>query len=105
MTKKHEILSSMCAIALVWASAGTVAAEGVGRIWCDVTENGQSASGVVSLQQKGREVASAACGKEFSAPIGSYVAAVRLDGALDGPEQRQSVVIDANGLTKLQADF
>jgi hypothetical protein len=105
MTTKHEILGSMCAFALMCAGAEAALAEGVGRVWCDITENGESASGVVSLQQKGHEVASGACGKEFTAPVGSFVAALRLDGALDGPEQRRNIVVDASGLVKLQANF
>ena len=87
------------------AASGNAVADGSGRVSCDILENGQTASGVVSLQRDGHEVASGACGREFSVAAGSYTAALRLDGALDGPEQRQTLSVEAGALSKLNADF
>jgi hypothetical protein len=87
------------------AASGSAVADGNGRVSCDILENGQPASGVVSLQRDGHEVASGACGKEFSVAAGSYTAALRLDGALDGPEQRQALNVEAGAVAKLNADF
>jgi hypothetical protein len=86
-------------------ASGSVAADGNGRVSCDILENGQPASGVVSLQRDGHEVASGTCGKEFSVAAGSYTAALRLDGALDGPEHRQPLNIEAGAVAKLNTDF
>jgi hypothetical protein len=90
---------------LVWLLAPGAGADSAGRIACEITENGQPASGVVSVQQDGKEVATGGCGREFNMPEGSYTAALRLDGALDGPEQRQPLVVRPGTLTKLSADF
>jgi hypothetical protein len=86
-------------------SAGPVAADGSGRVSCAISENGQPASGVVSIQRDGAEVSTGSCGKEFNVPPGTYTASLRLDGALDGPEQKQTVVVEAGALSKLKADF
>jgi hypothetical protein len=82
------------------------ASQGVGRVSCMISENGQRASGVVSIQHDDEELSNVACGgKEFSVPAGTYTAALRLDGALDGPEQKQTLVVVAGTTAKLSADF
>src|SRR5262249_50485541 len=109
ITQEHHMSrSSRTAawVALVLLGAGApVHAEGAGRVLCEITENGQPASGVVSLQQNDKEVATGSCGREFSVPPGDYVAALRLDGALDGPEQRQPLSIKPGAVHKPKADF
>jgi len=87
------------------AIAGPARAQPSGKVTCHITENGQPASGVISIQKDGKEVAEASCGRELSVPVGKYVAALRLDGAFDGPEQRQNIEIKAGGAQKLSADF
>jgi hypothetical protein len=82
-----------------------VHAEAGGRVSCEITENGGTGSGVVSIQRDGHEIATGACGHEFSVPEGDYIAALRLDGALDGPEQKQPLSIRSGLLSKLKADF
>ena len=87
-------------------STGEVRAEANGRVSCEITENGQSASGVVSIQRDGKEIATGPCqGKELLLPTGDYTAALRLDGALDGPEQKQPLHVAAGETLKLKADF
>ena len=81
------------------------AAEPTGRVVCSITENGQPASGVISIQKDGNEIATTSCGRELAVPVGSYVAALRLDGAFDGPEQRQNIEIKPGAQQKLSADF
>jgi hypothetical protein len=80
-------------------------AESAGKVVCGITENGQPASGVISVQKDGNEIATTSCGRELSVPVGNYVAALRLDGTFDGPEQRQNLEIKAGATQKLNADF
>jgi hypothetical protein len=85
---------------------GLARAEASGKVVCNITENGQPASGVISVQKDGNEIATASCGgRELSVPVGNYVAALRLDGAFDGPEQRQNIEVKPGGTNKLSADF
>jgi hypothetical protein len=91
--------------AAVLLIATPVLAEPTGHVVCSITENGQPASGVISIQKDGNEVATTSCGRELAVPVGNYVAALRLDGAFDGPEQRQNVEVKPGGSHKLSADF
>lgn len=80
-------------------------AQGTGKVGCTITENGQPASGVISIQKDGNEIATTSCGRELSVPVGRYVAGLRLDGAFDGPEQRQNIEVKPGSTQKLSADF
>jgi hypothetical protein len=82
-----------------------LAAEPAGHVTCTITENGQPASGVISIQKDGNEIATASCGRELAIPVGKYVAALRLDGTFDGPEQRQNIDVKPGATQKLSADF
>lgn len=84
---------------------GVASAQATGKVTCSITENGQPATGVISVQRDGNEIATTSCGRELSVPVGNYVAALRLDGAFDGPEQRQNLSIKAGATQKLSADF
>jgi hypothetical protein len=97
--------TSAWSVLLLLGASVPAHADGTGRVLCEITENGQPASGVVSLQQNDKEVATGSCGREFSAPPGDYVAALRLDGALDGPEQRQPISIKSGAVHKPKGDF
>lgn len=90
-----------------WLSATpTLAhAEAFGKVICSITENGQPASGVISVQKEGKEIATTSCGRELAVPAGKYVAALRLDGTFDGPEQRQNIEVKPGAPQKLSADF
>jgi hypothetical protein len=107
---KWNMLRSVAGFGLICASllsmaASSVAADGSGRVSCTISENGQPASGVVSIQRDGQEISHGSCGKELNVAPGTYTAALRLDGALDGPEQTQAVVVEAGALSKLKTDF
>jgi hypothetical protein len=80
-------------------------ADANGHVTCEILENGHGASGVVAILKDEKEVATTSCGRELSVPAGDYVAALRLDGALDGPEQRQPLGMKAGAAQKLHADF
>ena len=97
--------SGYIALVLALLGAGGAGADDKGRMLCEILENGRPASGVVSLQQNDKEVATGSCGREFSVAPGEYVAALRLDGALDGPEQRQPISIKPGAVVKPKADF
>jgi hypothetical protein len=90
-----------------WGSSGGVAETqgGSGRVLCEITENGEAASGTISVQRDGKEVASGTCGKELTLAAGSYTALVRLDGALDGPSQSKALRVDLNSKSLLKVDF
>jgi len=103
MGRSAMALGLACAGALL--ALPPVSADGSGRVSCTISENGQAASGVVSLQQNDKEVSTGSCGKEFSVPAGKYSAALRLDGAFDGPELKQNVVVEAGAVSKLTANF
>jgi hypothetical protein len=99
-------------IAMTWgmfawtALGGSADAEaGRGHVICEITENGGSASGTVSLQRDGHEIVTGTCGKELSVEAGSYTAVIRLDGALDGPSQQKSVSMLVNGKMSVKVDF
>src|SRR5687768_6400364 len=73
---------------------------------CRVQENGAAASGTVSIRQDGREIGAGACnGDVVAAPAGSYEAVIRLDGALDRPEQTRPVTVRAGQGATVTADF
>jgi hypothetical protein len=93
-----------------WLASGAItpdviAQEVRGRVVCEITENGGSASGTASFQRDGKEVASGTCGKELSVPPGAYTVLLRLDGALDGPADARPLTVDAHGRHTLKADF
>jgi hypothetical protein len=92
-------------LALNGLAPGLEAQQARGRVTCEITENGESASGTASFQRDGSEVAAGTCGKELSVPSGDYSVVLQLDGALDGPAQRQSLTVQANGKHTLKADF
>jgi hypothetical protein len=93
------------AMALLTAYAWPVLASGNSSVLCEILENGQAASGTMVLLRGEAEIAQGSCGKALSVPPGEYVAVVRLDGALDGPEQRKPVTCAANKPAKVSADF
>lgn len=75
------------------------------KLTCEIHENGSPASGTVSLLKDGSEVSRGVCGKPIAVPAGEYTAVFSLDGALDGPEQRQPLTTAAGKTSKLSADF
>jgi hypothetical protein len=86
-------------------SALPVLAAGEGKLVCEITENGKLASGTIVVLQGTTELARAACGKPLSVPIGEHAALLTLDGALDAPEQRQPLRVQADKPIKITADF
>ena len=101
LTSYLHIAMALCATcpSLAFAEPPT------GHVTCAITENGQTASGVISIQKDGNEIATTSCGRDLPVPVGNYVAALRLDGTFDGPEQRQNIEVKAGGSQKLSADF
>jgi hypothetical protein len=75
------------------------------RVTCEITENGQPASGTVSVLADGAEVVEGACGRPLAIPAGMHEAVLRLDGALDGPERRLPLEAAAGRTVPLNADF
>lgn len=80
-------------------------AQGRGTLNCKIQENGESASGTISLLEGETEVARGTCGRPLSVPAGNYTAVLALDGALDGPEQRKPVTVAAGKGGEVSADF
>ena len=81
------------------------AEEGAGTVTCTIKENGESASGVVSVLRDGTEIANATCGKDLSVPAGTYTTVLQLDGALDSPSQSQPLTVKKGQKAELKADF
>jgi hypothetical protein len=106
MTRASRRFAMACCV-FGWGALceGASAQAGRGRVICEITENGESASGTLSLQRSGQEVVNVTCGKELSVEAGSYTAVVRLDGALDGPSQQKSVTVTSSGQASVKIDF
>jgi hypothetical protein len=94
-------------VSICFLGDSSVAAQapGSGRVTCKVLENGEAASGTVSLRKGGAEVVQGGCSQPLTAPAGIYTAVISLDGALDAPEQNQPVTIQAGAVAEIFADF
>lgn len=86
------------------ASNRNAAAAATGLV-CQVSENGQPASGVATLLRDGQQVASGACDGVVKAEPGDYQLVVRLDGALDRPERQQTLQLTTSQPTPVRIDF
>lgn len=93
-------LTSMLVAATAFAQRG-----GSFRIACTATDNGQPASGSVSVVSNGREVATGTTGAPISVPRGEYDVVVTLDGAVDRPSVTQHVVTGARNEANVAAEF
>lgn len=80
-------------------------AQGQGRVHCEILENGKPAAGTFRLVEGGKTVAEGSCSEPLDVPPGEYEAVLRLDGALDGPEQRQRVRVKRAEETGVRAQF
>jgi len=74
-------------------------------VQCEILENGEPASGTMLVLDGTREVAEGTCGKPLSLPAGEYTAVLRLDGAIDGPEQRMPLAVGKTAPKPVKADF
>jgi hypothetical protein len=112
MTIRRTLTAAVAfvALCLVLGAGAIVPARSAGQprtgVTCRIQENGGAASGTVSLRQGGREIGAGACnGDVISVPAGTYDALLRLDGALDRPEQTRPVTVRAGQASSLEADF
>lgn len=103
MTRASRIALCLFAWGSFDATADAQAARA--KVTCEITENGESGSGTISIQRDGQEVASGTCGKELSVDPGNYTATLRLDGALDGPSQQKPLSLQPNGKLNIKVDF
>jgi hypothetical protein len=103
MTRSDSSLALLCAF--LGSLSAPVSAEPAGHVSCEISENGEAATGVLSILKSGKEVATGSCGHEVAVPVGDYTASLRLDGALDGPEQHQPISVKSGANLKLNADF
>lgn len=77
-----------------------------GRIRCTVTENSTAATGTMVVRDEhGAQIADGTCGAPTTVPPGRYRIALRLDGALDRPEETREVRVSANDTATVEADF
>jgi hypothetical protein len=74
-------------------------------VTCEITENGQPASGTISVWVDGAELAEGTCGRPLAIPAGEHEVVLRLDGALDGPERRLPLQALAGRTVPVSADF
>lgn len=99
--------SFAAALGVVGLAGGSSAqqAPAGGRVTCEALENGAAALGTASVRIGAREIATGACGTPIAVPAGSYTVVVRLDGALDKPEQTSSVTVAAGATQHVRANF
>jgi len=107
MTRSRPALSLALSTLFLLGLPAWVAAQDTkgGKVLCDVTENGEAATGTLTVLSGETEVASGPCGKPLAVAAGEYTALVELDGALDGPKQRQPLSVQAGKLAALKAEF
>lgn len=94
-----------CVSVLIGALGLPARADNSVRVSCEITENGQPATGVISILRADEEIATGSCGRDLSVPAGEYMAALRLDGAFDGPEQQLPLTAKAGAPVKVKTDF
>ena len=103
MYKTTTLLVIFVLVAVVPARAPAQGAQG--RVACRITENGAPATGTVVIRQGNAQVATGSCGEPVEVAPGSYSVVLRLDGALDRPEQTRNVSVRAGGTETVNADF
>lgn len=97
-------------LAVVWllacVPATDVAAQGQsGTLSCRVTNNGAPATASIRIQKADGSSQEGSCGRPVTLAAGTHQVTVRLDGALDRPEQTQSVTISAGQTSEISASF
>lgn len=102
--RRFALLLTIVSLVLICGSI-IAQAEGVGRVDCQILENGGSATGTVTLLRDGREVKKASCSGSLTVEAGSYTAVVSLDGVLNGAEQRHAIAVQTGKSTRVVADF
>ena len=105
MMHKTSMLLGIVGLVAVVPTYSSAQGAAEGRVSCRILENGAPATGTIVVRQGSREVASGSCGAPVSVAPGSYSVLLRLDGALDRPEETRSVNIRAGGTESVQADF
>jgi hypothetical protein len=99
-----QTIMAITAFTLVLTATPSVHAQ-QGRIVCRITENGGAATGTAIVRQNGREVATGSCSTPIAVPAGAYDVTLRLDGALDRPEQTRRVTVAGGQAANATADF
>ena len=97
-------ISTITVFGLSLAAAPAAQAQ-QGQVACRITENGGAATGTAIVRQNGREIATGSCSAPISVPAGTYDVTLRLDGALDRPEQTRRVTVAGGQTANAAADF
>ncbi|MBN1655172.1 MAG: hypothetical protein JXA30_15495 [Deltaproteobacteria bacterium] len=106
MQRSRRFVFSLGIVALTMAHGSVIAEpEGTGRVDCRILENGESASGTISLRKDGSEVRKESCNGVITVEIGTYSAVVSLDGVLNGAEQKHSLTVRKGSTARVVADF
>ncbi len=85
---------------------GTASAqEGNAQVVCAIQQNGGAANGTFEARLQGRVVVTGRCADAVAVPAGIYDIALKLDGAIDRPEQVQRVTLTAGATQRLTANF
>ncbi|MFW6050190.1 MAG: hypothetical protein ACODAU_03380 [Myxococcota bacterium] len=85
--------------------AGVQAQGRHGRVDCELQENGSPASGTMVVHRGSRQVTTGSCGTPVRLSAGRYRVTVRLDGALDRPEQHRTVHVRPGRSERVTVDF
>jgi hypothetical protein len=98
-------LAAASLLALLVTLVASTHAAADAAVQCEIRENGEPASGTMLILDGTRELGEVTCGKPLTVPAGSYTAVLRLDGAIDGPEQRVPLVVGKDAPKPVKADF
>jgi hypothetical protein len=93
------------AMALALQAPPAAAQRESSRLVCQVLENGEPASGTMTVRRGNVEVATGSCGVPVPVPVGTYEVEVRLDGALDKPTETRAVRVDARATAQVEVGF
>jgi hypothetical protein len=105
MSIRPATVLSASALVLATSTPPAAAQRDQGQVTCQVLDNGSPASGTMSVQAGGREVAEGSCGVPLRLPQGRYRVDVQLDGALDNPTKSQAVRVLAGKAAHVEAGF
>jgi len=105
MNARTIVTSLALSLSLVAIAPRTAHPQASATVSCRVLENGAPASGTMVIRSGQQQVATGACGAPVSVRAGAYEVVIRLDGALDRPEQIKNVTVGAAGTSTVSADF
>ena len=94
-----------CGAFAVLAFCMTASAQAQSGIQCQISENGNSATGTVVITRGAQRMATGSCGSPVSVRPGVYQVRVHLDGVLDRPIVQKRVHVLGGQISIVPANF